>query len=132
VRLNAEECWQRLAVAEHGVLSTVHPDRGVDAVPVVFAIGPPRIFIPIDTIKPKRTTQLQRLANLEADPRCVLLVDHYDRDWTKLWWVRVHATAVATDAVLQPLLDRFEVYRTKGAIAAAIVLTVTEITGWAA
>ncbi len=118
--------------SEHGVLGTVHAERGVDAVPCVFVTGRPRIFVPIDTVKQKRTTQLQRLANIEADPRCVLLGDHYDRDWTKRWGVRAHATAAVTDAVLQPLTDRFEQYRAAGAVAAAIVLTVTEVTGWSA
>lgn len=132
MRLNADECWERLVANEHGVLATVHAERGVDAVPVVYVTGRPRIFVPVDTVKAKRTTQLQRLANLEEDPRCVLLVDHYDRDWSKLWWVRAHATATVTDAVLQPLTERFEQYRSAGAVAAAIVLTVTQITGWSA
>jgi PPOX class probable F420-dependent enzyme len=132
VRLNADECWERLGLSGHGVLATVHPERGVDAVPVVFATDRPRIFVPVDTVKQKRTTQLQRLANIDADPRCVLLVDRYDPDWSKLWWVRAHATAATTDAVLQPLTERFEQYRAEGTVAATIVLTVTEITGWSA
>lgn len=132
MRLNAEECWARLGDAGHGVLATVHQDRGVDAVPVVYAVAAGDVILPIDTVKAKSTTRLQRLANLEADPRCVLLVEHYDADWSKLWWVRAHATAMVTDAVLQPLTDHFEQYRAAGAVAAAVVLTVTEITGWQA
>jgi PPOX class probable F420-dependent enzyme len=132
VRLNADECWERLVANEHGVLATMHAERGVDAVPVVYVTGRPQIFVPVDTVKRKRTTQLQRLANIESDPRCVLLVDHYVRDWTKLWWVRAHATATVTDDVPRPLTERFEEYRLKGAVAAVVVLTVSEITGWSA
>ena len=93
MRLSRGEAWSRLRASDHGVLATVHPERGVDAVPVVFAVDGERILLPVDTVKPKSTTRLQRLANLADDPRCVLLVDHYDEDWSTLWWVRVHGTA---------------------------------------
>ena len=132
VRLNAEQCWDRLAGSEHGVLGTVHAVRGVDAVPVVFAADRPTIFVPIDTVKQKRTTELQRLDNLAADDRCVVLVDEYHRDWSRLWWVRAHGTAVVTDVVPQVLADRFEAYRAAGAVAAVIAITVTDLTGWTA
>ena len=33
------------------------------------------------------------LANIEANPTVSLLVDHYDDDWNRLWWVRVDGTA---------------------------------------
>ena len=39
--------------------------------------------------KPKSTLALRRLENLETNPSFSLLVDHYDDDWTQLWWVRV-------------------------------------------
>jgi len=133
VRLNADECLVRLEGAEHGVLATVHPERGVDAVPVVFAIASgPRILVPIDTVKQKTTTRLQRLINLERDDRCVLLVDEYSRDWSQLWWVRVHATATILDTTLAPLFERYDAYREPGSIASIIELTPTAITGWSA
>jgi PPOX class probable F420-dependent enzyme len=46
--------------------------------------------------KPKSTRALKRLANITANPAVSLLVDHYDDDWTQLWWVRAdgHATVV--------------------------------------
>ncbi|MBV8862601.1 MAG: TIGR03668 family PPOX class F420-dependent oxidoreductase, partial [Mycobacterium sp.] len=37
--------------------------------------------------------RLRRLANIERNPRVSLLVDHYDEDWDRLWWVRVDGTA---------------------------------------
>ena len=79
--------------ARHGAFGTVHADRGVDAVPVVFVVDGEQIVIPIDTVKPKAGPRLQRLRNLDADHRAVLLVDHYDDDWSQLWWVRVHGHA---------------------------------------
>ena len=132
MRLNAEECWARLGEAGHGVLATAHPERGVDAVPVVFVVDDHRrLLVPVDTVKAKSTTRLQRLVNLERDPRCVLLVDEYHDDWSKLWWVRVHATAVATDRAPSEL-ERFEQYRAPGSVVGALRLTPTAITGWTA
>ena len=42
--------------------------------------------------KPKTTVRLQRIRNLEANPSASLIVDHYDEDWTALWWVRLDGT----------------------------------------
>jgi PPOX class probable F420-dependent enzyme len=131
VRLNATDAWILLRTSDHGVLSTVHPDRGVDATPVVFGIDGDRIVVPVDTVKAKSTTRLQRLLNLANDPRCVLLVDHYDDDWSRLWWVRAHATAELVDEV-PDVFDRFPAYRAEGSIESAIVLTPTDVTGWQA
>ena len=84
----------RLERADHGVLSTLHPTRGIDSVPVCFVVAGDVVGIPIDTVKPKRSTRLGRLRNLEADPRATLLVEHWDaEDWTALWWVRASLLA---------------------------------------
>jgi PPOX class probable F420-dependent enzyme len=132
MRLDDDECWARLFDLDHGVLATVHADRGVDAVPVVYAVDGRRLVVPVDTVKPKATTRLQRLANVAADPRCALLVDRYDDDWTQLWWVRVHATAEVVDDVPAVLGERFAAYREPGSVVAAIVLTPTAVSGWTA
>ncbi len=131
MRLPVDEAWSLLRGARHGVLATVHAERGVDAVPVVFAVDGERIVVPVDTVKAKSTTHLQRVANLADDPRCALLVDHYDEDWSKLWWVRVHGTATVVDG-RDPALTRFPQYREEGAVAATIVLTADAVTGWRA
>ena len=89
----------RLERADHGVLSTLHPTRGIDSVPVCFVVAGDVVGIPIDTVKPKRSTRLGRLRNLEADPRATLLVEHWDADdWTALWWVRVSVLLTEVDA----------------------------------
>jgi PPOX class probable F420-dependent enzyme len=117
------------------VLSTVHATRGVDAVPVVFVVHGGQVIVPVDTVKPKSGRRLQRLVNLDADPRCVLLVDHYDDDWAQLWWVRVHGRAAAaapTEDQLAPLAAAFPPYRAPGSVSAVLVLTPGTTTGWAA
>jgi PPOX class probable F420-dependent enzyme len=135
-RLDEQTCWGLVAGARHGVLATVHDARGADAVPVVFGVlAGPRIVVPVDAVKPKRRTRLQRVVNVERDPRCVLLVDHFEDDWDRLWWVRVHATArespVTTDA-LDVLRARYPHYGAPGALVSALVLVPTAVTGWAA
>jgi hypothetical protein len=47
------------------------------------------VGIPVDRVKPKSSVRLQRISNLERDPRAALLIDQWDRDdWSQLWWVR--------------------------------------------
>ena len=38
------------------------------------------VGVPIDQVKPKSSSRLQRERNLEADPRAALLVEHWNRD----------------------------------------------------
>jgi PPOX class probable F420-dependent enzyme len=135
--LDEAGCFARLAGAGHGVLATVHPVRGVDAVPVVFALDRREILIPVDTVKPKRTTDLQRLRNLADDPRCALLVDHYSDDWDRLWWVRVIATGSPCPperfaSACSALAKRHPPYAQPGSIVSVSVLTPQIVTGWQA
>lgn len=138
MRLNEEQAWERVVNASHGYLSTLHPERGIDSVPVVFAVDADRrIFLPVDTVKPKTTTALRRIENIRLDPRCTLLVDHYESDWSRLWWARLHCVAmeaVAEDIVaFSPLLAaRYPQYETAGTVVGGMVLTATTVTGWAA
>ena len=32
-----------------------------------------------------------RVANLRAEPRATLLLDRWDEDWSRLWWIRLEA-----------------------------------------
>ena len=90
MRLSAEDARARLAAHVHGVMCTVHSERGPDPVPAVYALDDDGfVGIPVDRVKPKASSHLQRERNMEADPRAALLVEHWDAaDWTRLWWVR--------------------------------------------
>lgn len=137
MRLHEQDCWALLRQARRAVLSTVHPDRGVDAVPVVFAIVEGDLVCPIDTVKDKRGRTLQRVRNVRRDPRCVLLVDHYEEDWTRLWWVRVHATAALVEGddaadVRPALAARYPSYEEPDAVPAALRLRPQRVVGWRA
>lgn len=57
------------------------------------------LYSPLDE-KPKRVNDpraLRRVRNLLAEPRASVLVDHWDEDWSRLWFVNI--------AVLGQLLD---------------------------
>jgi PPOX class probable F420-dependent enzyme len=66
-------------------------------VPIVFAVDGDTIYTAVDG-KPKRSRQLQRLANIAAHPRVSVLADRYDEDWSQLWWVRADGVAAVFDA----------------------------------
>jgi PPOX class probable F420-dependent enzyme len=135
MRLDPDACWQRIGRSGHGVLGTVHAERGVDAVPVVFVIRDERVVIPIDIVKSKSDARLQRLVNLSADDRCLLLVDHYDDDWSQLWWVRAHGRGVESAPAaetLAALADAFPAYRAPGSVTSTIVVAIDAVTGWSA
>jgi PPOX class probable F420-dependent enzyme len=90
--MDQEEARRRLTAASVARLATVTPAGLPHVVPVVFALVQDVLYMAVDN-KPKTTTALQRLANIEASGRASLLVDHYTEDWSTLWWVRVDGSA---------------------------------------
>lgn len=90
MRLSEETARSRLSEHIHGVLCTLHPQRGPDPQPVVYAVSDDgHVGVPIDRVKPKTSSRLQRERNLAADPRGSLLIERWDADdWSQLWWVR--------------------------------------------
>jgi PPOX class probable F420-dependent enzyme len=74
------------------MLATVGPDAVPHIVPVVFAVHGDVVYTAVDA-KRKSTRRLRRLANIEANPQVSLLVDHYENDWSQLWWVRADGVA---------------------------------------
>ena len=134
MRLGEDEARARLAAHDHGVLSTVHAERGVDAVPVVYAVDRDTVGVPVDRVKPKASSRLQRERNLEADPRATLLVEHWERDdWSQLWWVRAELRfeGDAAPALAARLAERFEQYRDQP-FDRVLLLRIVRVTGWAA
>ena len=136
MRLGEDEARTRLAAHDHGVLCTVHAERGVDAVPVAYVVDDNGyVGVPVDRVKPKASSRLQRERNLEADPRGTLLVEHWDReDWSQLWWVRAELRFQGDDraAALAALLaERFPQYHDQP-FDHVLVLQLVGITGWSA
>ena len=82
----------RFTQAPTARLASVTSSGKPHLVPVVFAVCGDLVYTAVDA-KPKTTQKLRRLANIEHNPNVSLLVDHYDDDWTQLWWVRVDGVA---------------------------------------
>jgi PPOX class probable F420-dependent enzyme len=127
---------ERFAAARVARLATVSADGRPHLVPVVFALAGSTVYIAVDQ-KPKRTTQLKRLRNVAENPAVSLLVDHYDDDWSRLWWVRADgrgrviddpADLEAADAV-DRLRSRYPQQQATGTVLA---VDVERWIGWAA
>lgn len=137
MRLSPAQARHRFAASPVARLATVRPDGAPHVVPVVFALEDEVVSIAVDH-KPKRSTRLQRLANLRAEPRCSLLVDHYDDDWSHLWWVRADGDAEVVDEPapdhprLQALVRRHPPYRDRPPAGPLILVEVRRWSGWAA
>jgi PPOX class probable F420-dependent enzyme len=60
-------------------------------VPVVFVFDGNSYYIPIDR-KPKRNTdpgRLRRIRNIQKNPNVALLIDEYNEDWSRLFFVMI-------------------------------------------
>ena len=77
-------------------LATLGPE-GPQLVPIVFAWHEERLWMPVDA-KPKREGELARVRNVRRDPRVGVLLDHYDEDWSQLWWLRLEGVAEVAGA----------------------------------
>jgi len=106
VELADTEARRRFEAARVARLATVAADGRPHLVPVTFAVRGDVLVTAVDH-KPKRTTALRRLANIEATSRVSVLADGYDEDWSRLWWVRADGTAT----VLRAAADRAEPVR---------------------
>jgi PPOX class probable F420-dependent enzyme len=137
MELSRARCRHLVEGSEHGVLATSHAVRGVDAVPVCFAVDGELVAIPIDRLKPKASAQLQRTRNLDRDPRAALLCDYWDGDdWSRLWWVRATLERIAgsteEQSSLETLLRRKYRQYADHAFAEVLAFRITEMTGWSA
>lgn len=137
MRLSPEACRRLATAADHGILATRHPKRGVDGVPACFVLHGELVAVPIDRVKPKAGRRLGRVANLERDPRASLVVEHWDAtDWSKLWWVRLalerSAAEPAAVAEIEAALRRKYPQYEGAAFEAVLVFRIVELAGWAA
>jgi PPOX class probable F420-dependent enzyme len=128
---------ERLALARVGRLATVTAVGRPHVVPVCFALAGARVYTAVDA-KPKATRALQRLANVAATGRASLLVDHYEEDWLRLWWVRVDGPAAVLErgrefeAALDALTDKYDQYRAERPAGPVIALTPEAWHSWPA
>jgi PPOX class probable F420-dependent enzyme len=115
-------------------LATADGSGAPHVVPVVFALREDVVVIAVDH-KPKRSTDLKRLRNIAANSRVSLLADHYDEDWTQLWWVRAdgHARVLTGDTRAEPvrrLVAKYPQYASRPPDGPVIHIDITTWRGW--
>jgi PPOX class probable F420-dependent enzyme len=124
---------QRARVAR---LATVDENSQPHLVPVCFELVEDRIVSVVDA-KPKSTPELRRLANIRAHPRVSLLVDEYDDDWTRLWWVRADGAARVVESgadredAVAALTAKYPQYEEQPPGGPVVEVTVDRWVGWA-
>jgi PPOX class probable F420-dependent enzyme len=135
--MDPDEMRRRINGAMVARLATVGHDGRPHIVPITFALDDDTIYFAID-FKPKKTADLQRLRNIEANPSVSVLVDHYDEDWTKLWWVRADGDAriVIDGATFEKgialLAQRYAQYRSARPAGPVVPIAIERMTGWSA
>ncbi len=131
------ELRERVARARVARLATVRPDGQPHVVPITFALEGDTVVTAVDH-KPKTTTSLQRLRNVEARPVASVLVDHYDDDWSRLWWVRgdgdvrILSEGAERERAVERLVEKYEAYRDSPPRGPAIVVAVSRWSSWSA
>jgi PPOX class probable F420-dependent enzyme len=128
---------RRLETSFVARLATIGADGRPHIVPISFALEGKTLYFAVD-FKPKRTTNLKRLSNIATNPAVSVLIDHYESDWDRLWWVRVDGAArIVTEPgeverALNLLAQRYEQYRTTRPAGPVVAITIERMTGWSA
>jgi PPOX class probable F420-dependent enzyme len=118
-------------------IATVRRDGQPRVVPCCFALSGDRVYWAVDH-KPKTTQQLGRLDDIAVHPAVSLVVDHYDDDWSRLWWVRMDGDArVVTDEAerelaLDLLAAKYLQYREHRPEGAVVAVEISRWRSWAA
>lgn len=135
--MDEEPLRERAADARVARLATIRPDGSPHLVPITFALDGDHLVTAIDD-KPKSTRELQRLSNIRNEPRVAVLIDHYEEDWSQLWWVRVDGeasleeTGPVFDRAVRALAARYPAYRRRPPDGPVIVIRPTAWSGWSA
>jgi PPOX class probable F420-dependent enzyme len=125
-----------VAAARVARLATRNPSGAIDVVPITFALLDDMTIVTAVDHKPKRTTRLQRLENIRTDPNVTVLVDHYDDDWSSLWWVRFRGIASLDEQAdrqsLAALVAKYPQYQDVVPSGPLIRVAITDIRSWSA
>jgi PPOX class probable F420-dependent enzyme len=114
-------------------LATVGEDGRPHVVPICFVLDGDTLYTAVDE-KPKRTRELRRLANIRANPWVEVVIDQYEEDWTRLWWVRLRGRAeiVEDERALALLAEKYEQYRDARPRGPVIAVAIEQRMEWRA
>lgn len=136
MRISHEQARYWFRTARVARLATADPGARPHLVPVTFAVDGDVLVTAVDH-KPKSTTALRRLRNIEQNPQVTLLADDYSEDWDQLWWARADGAAEVVAAARHPelvelLAAKYEQYRERPPCLTLIVVRVERWSGWSA
>jgi PPOX class probable F420-dependent enzyme len=126
---------QRIADSRVARLATVDADGRPHLVPIVFALAGDTLYSAVDA-KPKRSRTLRRIENARRRPEVTALIDHYEDDWTRLWWVRLRGRARVLDGgeeaahALALLAAKYEQYRKAAPGLPVLAIDIIEWRSW--
>lgn len=127
----------RVDAARVARLATLDADGRPHLVPIVFALAGDTLYSAVDR-KPKRSRTLRRIENARSRPAVTVLVDHYEEDWGRLWWVRLRGTARVLDGgperdrALALLTAKYPHYGTEPPDGPVLAVDVAEVRSWSA
>lgn len=134
--MTGEEARRGFAEARVARLATASADGRPHAVPLCFVLEGDTIYWAVDE-KPKRTRELRRLRDIAENPRVSVLVDRYEEDWSRLWWVRADGEARLLgggdeERALGLLAGKYPQYRRTPPGGPAVVVDVDAWRWWSA
>jgi PPOX class probable F420-dependent enzyme len=139
--MNDDDAWAKVRSARVGRLATVTPSNLPHVVPFVFVLIERdldhTVYWAVDH-KPKRSPELQRIRNLRMNPVVAFVVDAYDDDWSRLWWVRCSGPAREVDdaiervAALDALSSKYRRYVAEPPDGPVVAIDVDHISWWQA
>jgi PPOX class probable F420-dependent enzyme len=118
-------------------LATIGAGGRPHLVPIVFVIHGETLYTAVDD-KPKTSRRLRRIENARHRPDVTVLVDHYEDDWSRLWWVRLEGQARVLDAgdegelALRVLIEKYAQYGSEGPGLPALAVDIRTWHCWTA
>jgi PPOX class probable F420-dependent enzyme len=125
----------RMGAARVGHLATVTSQGRPHIVPCCFVLDDNTVYSGVDA-KQKSTLNLRRIENLRTNCAAALLVDHYDDDWSALWWIRVDGigrivdTEAEHERALRLLAGKYPQYRDVAIPGPTIAIDVKRWISW--
>ena len=136
MRLNQTEARRRAAAARVARVGTLDEQGRIHLAPVVFALQENQ-FYSLSDAGPRLA---KRLRNLRHDPRVTILIDDYDEDWSRVWWVRLRGTGRVLEAgpewqlARRLLSEKYAQYASTPADSSAgpvMAVEIEQCAGWA-